>query len=224
MTATTEHPPADPVEDEPIEELDGDDFDDPADTDAEQVSPTDRRERVVRVAASFIAIAAVALFAARAFGWGPFARAAAPTDPAAGVQVNVQLPQTVIDAIEAAHEPGRLTEFENRPTAQDPSACATLPAFTNEALYGLAAGDSIALCERVLENGANPCNLWIGVATTDKGAVFYLSSTGEPLPNQRSVPTKVAWCPPDPAPTTTTSPPPATTAVPTTAAEQQPGA
>lgn len=222
MTATTEHPPAEPVDDETVEELDDDDFDDIADTEPEPAGPTDRRERSTRLVAAVIATVAVGLFAARMFGWGPFG--GAPTDPAAGVQVNVQLPQTVIDVVEAAHTPGRLTEFENRPTAQDPSACATLPPFTNEALYGLAAGDSIALCERVLENGANPCNLWIGVATTDKGAVFYLSSSGEPLPHQKSVPTKVAWCPPEPAPTTaappaTTAPAPADITVP-----QQPGA
>lgn len=218
MTATTDDPRTDD-----IDELEGDDFDDPAVDQAEQTMPVDRRERTTRIVAALAVAAACGLFAARVMGWGPFGSDPDPADNASsGPAVQVVLPQKVIDAIEAAHQPGRLTEFENRPSAQDPSACQTLPPFTNEALYGLAAGDSVALCERVLESGADPCTLWIGVATTDKGAIFYLSSSGQPLPNQaNSVPTKVAVCPPA-APTTTTAVPPATT-VPAAPA-QQPGA
>ncbi len=222
MTATQDatDTDAEPVEDDDLEELDGDDFGDPQLDDQPAVVPVDRRERTTRAVAAVVAVIAVGLFAARLFGWGPFGGDGPAAESGSGnATVQVVLPQAVIDAIEAQHQPGKLTEFENRPTAQDPSACATLPPFTNEALYGLAAGDSQALCERVLENGANPCNLWIGVATTDKGAVFYLSSSGEPLPNQRSVPTKVAWCPPPEATTTTT---PAPTVPP--ADPQQPGA
>lgn len=173
-----------------------DEFDDPALED-DQPGPTSKRTRSTRLVVAVIVVAAVAVFAARALRLGPFND---NPDPAAGTAAGGPpaqfiLPQEVIDAITLAHTPGSPVAFSNRPSARDLSACTSLPAFTNEALYGMAGGDATALCERILENGAPPCSLYIGVATTEKGAVFYLSTDGSALPGQRSVPAKVAWCP-----------------------------
>lgn len=195
---------ADPPEDD-VAQDDNDEFDNPELVDGDDLAPApvEKRERVAKLGSAVAVTLVVVLVGARLFGLGPFGGSKDPaTTGGAATNVQVVLPNDVIEAIRAAQQPGQLSSFKNRPSAQDPSACKDLPPATNEALYGLAAGDGTGLCMRVLENGAPPCSLWIGVATTDKGAVFYLSSSGAPLPNQKSAPTKVFWCPGGVPPTT----------------------
>ena len=222
MTATTQDQP-----DVDIDEDDGprtvDDIDDAEDFDNPDLdgdggdgpAPVDRRSRTTRAASALAVLIVVGLVAARWFGIGPFGNDKPETMTGAAAAINVVLPNEVIEAIKLAQQPGKLTTFENRPSAQDPKLCQQLPPFTNEALYGLAAGDGQALCERVIESGAAYCSLFIGVATSDKGAIFYLSSSGVPLPGQISVPTKVFWCP--------DGKPPATTIPTSTTVAAQPG-
>lgn len=214
MTATTEDLERDDDAPGDGDDLDAaEDFDNPAfDEPADEPQPVERRERTTRIVTALAVAAVVALAGLRLFGVGPFSSKPSTGDTAGGAPIQVVLPDAVIKAIELAQQPGKLTTFTNRPSAQDPSACASLPPFTNEALYAMAAGDGQGLCERILENGSDPCALFIGVATTDKGAVFYLSSSGKALPGQQSVPTKVAWCPGGVPPSSSIPAPPTTTA------------
>lgn len=222
MTATTEDLERDDDAPGDGDDLDAaEDFDNPAfDEPADEPQPVERRERTTRIVTALAVAAVVALAGLRLFGVGPFSSKPSTGDTAGGAPIQVVLPDAVIKAIELAQQPGKLTTFTNRPSAQDPSACASLPPFTNEALYAMAAGDGQGLCERLLESGANPCTAYIGVATTDKGAIFYVSSSGKALPGQKSVPTKLAWCPDDAQQAQYNLGIPATT---TTAAAAQPG-
>ena len=189
-----------------------DEFDDPA-LDDDQPGPTSKRTRSTRLVVAVLVAAAVAVTAARALHWGPFSdNSTASVDTADKPPAQFILPQEVIDAINLAHTPGSPVAFSNRPSARDLSACNSYPALTNEALWGVGGGDATALCERALENGGNPCFLYLGVATTEKGAVYYISTDGSPLPGQRSVPVKMYYCPPGDGPEIPT----ATTVAPTT--------
>lgn len=173
---------------------DEDEFDNPA-LDDDQPGPTSKRTRSTRLVVAVLVAAAVAVTAARALHWGPFSDdSTASVDTADSPPAQFVLPQEVIDAINLAHTPGSPVAFSNRPTARDLSACNSYPPLTNEALYGMGGGDAAALCERALENGAPPCDLYIGVATTEKGAIFFLSTDGSPLPGQKSVPAKMYYC------------------------------
>lgn len=174
---------------------DEDEFDNPA-LDDDQPGPTSKRTRSTRLVVAVLVAAAVAVTAARALHWGPFTdnSSTGSIETADSPPAQFVLPQEVIDAINLAHTPGSPVAFSNRPTARDLSACNSYPPLTNEALYGMGGGDAAALCERALENGAPPCDLYIGVATTEKGAIFFLSTDGSPLPGQKSVPAKMYYC------------------------------
>lgn len=221
----------DPIDDDTIDQTDdsddGDDgYDDP-DLDAlndDQATAGGRRARLTRLG-SWAAVAVVgAAVAAKLAGWGPWAPDPVADPNAERPQVVVQLPQQVVDAIELAHTPGGLSSYTNGAgggdSAVSPDVCSKLPPATNEALYAFLQGDANLLCQRTIQNGADPCTLYIAVATLKSGAQWVLSTSSEPLPGQKSTPVRAYWCP-QPEPTTTTAVP-ATTTPPPAAPEPAP--
>jgi hypothetical protein len=207
--------PADELHDE-VDQAETDDdaelFDDIAIDDQPTDDPTPGgRERARNLIGLVLLVAAVIVVALRLTGWNPLDLGRGSTDAPQQPIIEIRLPQELLDAAEVARTPGGLTSFANRPNARDLTACDRYPPLSNEALWGMGSGDANALCERALENGIDPCKLYIGVATTDKGAVFYLSTDGRPLPGQQSNPTKMYYCDGwDPVTATPVSVPPTT--------------
>lgn len=205
---------------EPVEDLDEDEeevWDDPPVDDEQPVGPAGGRERSWRLVVTLAVVAVVAVVAARWFGFGPFGGGDGPpaeTGSGSSERVSFLLPQDVIDAIELSKAPGGLSSFGGI-YARGPEVCNGLPPVTNEMLYGIAGGDGRLVCERTLQNGAQPCSLWAQVLVTDKGVIWGLTTDGRPgaIGGQQSIPVRVFWCdqttgaplPPAGGPPTTTA-------------------